>query len=862
MKKITPTIYAILFAQLAFGQQIIWNSLSGGTNNNGAVISYNLQNNQLSTLASLEGNFLRGISYNLDQSVVIGDNTISNGLILGSDGMLYGVHTAIDHFSFGENETGGIYKLDPNSGMTTLLHSFSGNNIENPAASVQNYLSFNQGLGKPVLGLIQATNNKLYGITEKGGAYNLGGIYCYDLSNGTYTKLVDFSDQSGGLGYQPTSPLIEGPNDDLFGVLNWSSNNGNGWLYKVDITNNTVSIVSSLEADGYAIAGTVMQISYNASENKIYGTKEEFAGLDAGGGVYSYNFNNQTVTNEAIITTGQTATLGSYGNGMSPVASDGFLYFTTRDAGANGEGCLLKYNTATDVITKVHDFTLSSNGNGLIVHGDFVYGTYNALSDSDPQIWSYNVSTQIFANVVSSSSSNTIGYLTQHQLAILNGEIYGHNMKGIGSDAGCLFKVNLQSDATSVVHANQSTAGRGLTGDILIEGDSVAYTFISSGGVEQSTGTYSEQGGIAKIDLLNGLVKLDTTKSKYLEVGSDVRTDKYNRILKSSSGKYYVSTLYKLATGSASRIKQIDPISGADINIKVATVSSEMLTSSCIEFSNGKIAFVMGDSIHIYDEATQGLTSHSLSLAASESAYNNLLLASDGKIYFRTIDLAASGQSKLISVDTTTWTPSVVHTFTGIYEHNNGLNEVNSKLYGSTFQGGTNDEGYLYSIDILNGNAFTIEHNFDASSDGGGFTGEWLHYNGKLYGVSYTGGANGYGTLAEFDLASGNLTVLEDLDISNGRALRSSPTLWDDSILSISELVNHKHIEVYPNPASNMINIDNSEVETIKIFNLSGKLILTEQNSNQINVEAFSKGIYFLSIQTKNGLYTSKFVKE
>ena len=862
MNKISTIIFAILFAQLSFGQQIIWNSLSGGNNSNGAVISYNLQNNQLSTLASLEGNFLRGLSFNLDLGI-LDDHSNTNGLTLGSDGMLYGVSEYIDYFTIGNNRlSGGIYKLDPTTNKTTLVHLFSGRHIENSSVSSQNYLSFNQGYSRPVYGIIEASNNKLYGIARLGGSDNKGGIYSYDLTNGTYTKIADFTSQAGGLGYDPSSPLIEGPNGDLFGVLQSNGIIGTGWLYKIDITNNTVSIVTNLDAAGYAIAGTVMQISYNPSENKLYGTKEVFAGLNAGGGIYSYNFNNQTVTNEALISNAQTATLGSYGNGISPVAADGHLYFTTRDDGGNGEGCLLKYNMTSDVITKVHDFSKSSNGTGLIVSGDHVYGTYNSLQDTEPQIWSYNVSTRNFVDAVTSTSSTNIGYLTQNQIAILNGEIYGHNIRGIGSNVGSLFKVSTQSFATSVVQANQSINGRGLTGDILIEDNSIAYSFIASGGVEWGPGEYSEQGGIAKIDLINGQVEIDPILGKYLESNVDLRTDKYNKILKSSSGKYYVSTYTKLTSGSNCRVYQIDPTNGAHTVIKAATLASEGFNTSAIEYSNGQIAFVMGDKIYTYNETTQVLTSHGLSLDATESAYNNLLLASDGKIYFRTIDYALGGQSKLISVDTTTWTPSVIYTFTGIYEHNNGLIEVNNKLYGSTLKGGTNNEGYLYSIDISNGNTFAIEHNFNASTDGGGFTGEWMHYNGKLYGVSYAEGAKGYGTLVEYDLTSGILTVLENLDISNGRALRSSPTLWDDSSLSISEINNLNTIKIYPNPSSSLISIDNMSVKIVKIFNLRGQLLLTERNTNQINVETLSKGVYLLSIQTKNGLYSSKFVKE
>jgi hypothetical protein len=54
-------------------------------------------------------------------------------------------------------------------------------------------------------------------------------------------------------------------------------------------------------------------------------------------------------------------------------------------------------------------------------------------------------------------------------------------------------------------------------------------------------------------------------------------------------------------------------------------------------------------------------------------------------------------------------------------------------------------------------------------------------------------------------------------------------------------------------------------MESIKVFNIVGEeLITTTPNNNQstININQFSKGIYFVEIKTEKGVVTKKIVKE
>lgn len=67
---------------------------------------------------------------------------------------------------------------------------------------------------------------------------------------------------------------------------------------------------------------------------------------------------------------------------------------------------------------------------------------------------------------------------------------------------------------------------------------------------------------------------------------------------------------------------------------------------------------------------------------------------------------------------------------------------------------------------------------------------------------------------------------------------------------------------VYPNPAQNTLYIKGDEFSTAEIYNAQGAKIY-EENSKTINVEAFSKGIYFIRIIDRGGKsYKSEFIKE
>lgn len=72
-----------------------------------------------------------------------------------------------------------------------------------------------------------------------------------------------------------------------------------------------------------------------------------------------------------------------------------------------------------------------------------------------------------------------------------------------------------------------------------------------------------------------------------------------------------------------------------------------------------------------------------------------------------------------------------------------------------------------------------------------------------------------------------------------------------------------KNLSIYPNPATDYINIINvkHQIEKVVIFDLSGKQMISD-NKQRINVSKLPSGVYLLSVKTENGLKNFKFIKQ
>ncbi|QOD61434.1 family 16 glycosylhydrolase [Polaribacter haliotis] len=89
--------------------------------------------------------------------------------------------------------------------------------------------------------------------------------------------------------------------------------------------------------------------------------------------------------------------------------------------------------------------------------------------------------------------------------------------------------------------------------------------------------------------------------------------------------------------------------------------------------------------------------------------------------------------------------------------------------------------------------------------------------------------------------------------------------VFQESSLSVKSEVKKETILIYPNPVKDYVSIklsDNSEIENIQVFDITGKKILNTKTP-KFSLKEFSKGIYLLKIRTTSGaVINKKFIKQ
>ncbi|MGZ4054779.1 MAG: T9SS type A sorting domain-containing protein [Bacteroidia bacterium] len=81
-----------------------------------------------------------------------------------------------------------------------------------------------------------------------------------------------------------------------------------------------------------------------------------------------------------------------------------------------------------------------------------------------------------------------------------------------------------------------------------------------------------------------------------------------------------------------------------------------------------------------------------------------------------------------------------------------------------------------------------------------------------------------------------------------------------NQFLGVDEIQNNSSVNIYPNPATDLINIDVLKLTSVSIIDLTGKLII-QSNQKHIDISGLAKGIYSVVIISGNNRSVKKLVK-
>jgi len=419
---------------------------NGGTNDDGVLFSYNIATHQETVLV------------NLVDSIGVGP---FGSLIQATDGMLYGMTV-----TGGANFNGVIFRYDIIHNKDTVVFSFDGSAYG----------------GSPWGSLLQASDGKLYGMTQFGGTNSQGVIFRFNPV--TYDDTVMFNFDGNAYGGSPEGSLIQATNGKLYGMTEFGGSNGDGILFRLDpITGDDSVLLNFNGTDGSSPMGSLMQ----ASNGLLYGMTWSGGTSAYGNGTFfSYNITTEfdsVITNFHDLGTAPGAGEGPYGNIMQ--ATNGKFYGLTQSGGQYNEGVLFSYKPGDPTDSTLHSFGGNSNTGNLIEGSNgYLFGMTEFGGTSDlGTIFRYDPVTGKDTTVLSFNGTNGSQPVVNNSLMQgSNGWLYGMTEQGGPDNLGVMFMFNPTTFKDSVLVNFNGTNGDNPLGGLVQANDGNLYGMTVVGG--------------------------------------------------------------------------------------------------------------------------------------------------------------------------------------------------------------------------------------------------------------------------------------------------------------------------------------------------------------------------------------------
>ncbi|MGA2581422.1 MAG: choice-of-anchor tandem repeat GloVer-containing protein [Bryobacteraceae bacterium] len=263
---------------------------------------------------------------------------------------------------------GTVFKITP-AGTLTTLYSFCSQS------------GCMDGQGVPSA-LVQANNGDFYGTTSTGGISDLGTVFKITAS-GTLTTLYSFCSQSGCAdGEFPMAGLVQATNGDLYGTTSAGGANacppnpGCGTVFKITPSGTFTTLYSFCSQSGCADGEFPLAGLVQATNGDLYGTTSQ-GGANGGGTVFKITASGTLTTLYPLCSQDE-----CFDGGLPYAAvvqtTNGDLYGTTGYGGALGKGTVFKI-TPSKRFTTLYSFCSQSG----CTDGDYPFAALVQATDGN-----------------------------------------------------------------------------------------------------------------------------------------------------------------------------------------------------------------------------------------------------------------------------------------------------------------------------------------------------------------------------------------------------------------------------------------------------------------------------------------------
>lgn len=715
---------------------------------------------------------------------------------------------------------------------------------------------------KPQGGLIQATNGKLYGLTYEGGYYGKGTLFEYDLTTNTFTKKLDLDGTNTG--GSPNGDLLQASNGKLYAVMNFGGANNEGILLEYDLSNNTAT--KKVDFDNLVYGKYPRGSLMEASNGKLYGGCSQ-GGIHANGTLFEYDLGTNTCTRLYDFS-------GSDGRGFLGAlleVSTGKLYGTTHGGGIGvGGGVLFEYDftNSTYTIKTYFNGTDGRNPSGylLLASDGNVYGLcYNGGAHHQGTFWKYTLNNGSVVKILDYEGQEDGGAPLGGLLQASNGHLYGLIL-GYGSSlAGTLFEYNLTTESYSKkLDFHNSFEGMGLRASFIQASNDKLYGLAD--------------GGVYGKGILLEYDPIQHSHNKLLDFKDSLGFSPMGSLMQASNGKLY-GTLSQGGVNSAGVLFEYDLTNMTyHIIYNFMTTEGERPEGKIVQGSNGKLygttvnGGINGVGVLFeYDPTTNVYAKKvDFDLATLGGLPNGELVESNGKLYGVTKRGGSSSKGVLFEYDPATNVYTKKIDFDGYYKGKYPVTGMvlagDNNLYGVTLEGGTSNRGVLFQYDPMT-DTYTKKIDFDGTNRGAKPSSSLLEASsGLLYGTTTEGGTNGDGTLFQYNFLTDTYTKKINF---NSATTGKYITLMEVNTIPTgsTQLKNAPTASIYPNPTTGWVTIDlgkENEAAQVVIKSITGQQIQTFLKTNEqfITFELQGNaGTYLVEIITKEGTSTQHLIK-
>ncbi len=394
-----------------------------------------------------------------------------SGLLKASDGFLYG-----QAWSGGPNASGGLFKIGQDGSGYTNLHQFG---------------SFPGDGRLPFSDLIEGTNGALYGTTLRGGDDDVGVVFMINKDGTGYTNIHSFPPTGGAGAWYPMVGLLLASDGKLYSLTEDGFSITNGYIFRLNQDGTDYEEFNSFPSSSHP-AAALRNGLVEGTPGVLVGTSQQGGKANAGT-LFSVNLDGSgyTVRNQFSHTGG---------DGAAPTVtrlqegSDGKLYGVAHGGGDFDAGTVYRLNKDGSGYTNLHAFNPKA-GEGRDPYGWLTEASNGKLyatttgggTSNQGTVFQINKDGSGFAVIHSFGATAEDGRQPYAGLLLASdGKLYGTTATGGTNSAGTIFQLNIDGTGYGTLYTLQTSDGKQPTAGLIEGNDGKLYGTALQGGVNNA----------------------------------------------------------------------------------------------------------------------------------------------------------------------------------------------------------------------------------------------------------------------------------------------------------------------------------------------------------------------------------------